>query len=71
MNGLLRPTVKLPKVKKMAYQVPVALAGRNFPANMIVLKGQDMDVILGINWLAQHKAILNPDLRTIGLSYNQ
>jgi hypothetical protein len=36
---------------------------------MIVLKGQDIDVILGMNWLAQHKAILNTDLRTIRLSY--
>jgi hypothetical protein len=38
---------------------------------MIVLKGQDIDVILGMNWLAQHKAILNTDLRTIRLSYGQ
>jgi hypothetical protein len=37
--------------------------------NMIILKGQDIDVILGMNWLAQHKAILNTDLRTIRLSY--
>jgi hypothetical protein len=29
---------------------------------MIVPKGQDKDVILGMNWLAQQKAILNPDL---------
>jgi hypothetical protein len=36
---------------------------------MIVLKGQDIDVILGMNWLAQHKAILNTNLRTIRLSY--
>jgi hypothetical protein len=36
---------------------------------MIVLRGQDIDVILGMNWLAQHKAILNTDLRTIRLSY--
>jgi hypothetical protein len=36
---------------------------------MIVLKGQDIDVILGMNWLAQHKAILNTDLRTIKLSH--
>ena len=55
----------------MAYQVPVTLAGRDFPTNMIVPKGQDKDVILGMNWLAQQKAILNPDLRTIRLSYNQ
>jgi hypothetical protein len=31
---------------------------------MIVIKGQDMDVILGMNWLAQYKAIINTDLRT-------
>jgi hypothetical protein len=36
---------------------------------MIVLKGQDIDVILGMNWLAQHKAIINTDLRTIKLGY--
>jgi hypothetical protein len=36
---------------------------------MIVLKGQDIDIILGMNWLAQHKAIINTDLRTIKLSY--
>jgi hypothetical protein len=38
---------------------------------MIVLKGQDIDVILGMNWLAQHKAILNTDMRTIRLRYGQ
>jgi hypothetical protein len=36
---------------------------------MIVLKDQDIDVILGMNWLAQHKAIINTDLRTIKLSH--
>jgi hypothetical protein len=57
--------------KEVAFQVPVTLAERDFPTNMIVLKGQDIDVILGMNWLAQHKAILNADLRTIRLSYGQ
>jgi hypothetical protein len=55
--------------KEVAFNVPVTLAERNFPTNMIVLKGQDIDVILGMNWLAQHKTILNTDLRTIRLSY--
>jgi hypothetical protein len=49
--------------------VPVTLAERDFPTNMIVLKGQGIDVILGMNWFAQHKAILNSDLRTIKLSH--
>jgi hypothetical protein len=55
----------------VAYQVPVTLAKRDFPTNMIILKGQDIDVILGMNWLAQHKAILNTELRTIKLNYGQ
>jgi hypothetical protein len=55
--------------KEVAFHVPVTLAEWDFPTNMIVLKGQDIDIILGMNWLAQHKAILNTDLRTIRLSY--
>jgi hypothetical protein len=38
---------------------------------MIVIKGQDIDVILGMNWLAQNKAIINADQRTIQLSHGQ
>jgi hypothetical protein len=38
--------------KEVAFHIPVMLAGREFPTNMIVLKGQDIDVILGMNWLA-------------------
>jgi hypothetical protein len=57
--------------KEMAFHVPVTLAERDYPTNMIVLKGQNIYVILGMNWLAQHKAILNTDLRTIRLSYGQ
>jgi hypothetical protein len=57
--------------KEVAFHVLVTLAERDFPTNMIVLKGQDIDVILGMNWLSQHKAILNTDLRTIRLSYGQ
>jgi hypothetical protein len=38
---------------------------------MIVIKGQDVHVILGMNWLAQNKAIINADQRTIQLSHGQ
>ena len=55
--------------KEVAFHIPVTLAGWEFPTNMIVLKGQDIDVILGMNWLAQHKAIINTDLRTIKFSH--
>jgi hypothetical protein len=55
--------------KEVVFHVPVTLAEREFPTNMIVLIGQDIDVILGMNWLAQHKAIINTELRTIRLSH--
>jgi hypothetical protein len=57
--------------REVAYQVPITLARRDFPTSMIVLKGQDIDVILGMNWLAKHKATLNTDQRNIRLSHNQ
>jgi hypothetical protein len=49
----------------------VNLVGNDFPTNMIVIKGQDVDVILGMNWLAQNKAIINVNQRTIQLSHGQ
>jgi hypothetical protein len=38
--------------KEVAFHIQVMLAGQEFPTNMIVLRGQDIDVILGMNWLA-------------------
>jgi hypothetical protein len=55
--------------KEVVFQVPVTLAGREFPTSMIFIKGQDINVILEMNWLAQNKAIINADQRTIKLSY--
>jgi hypothetical protein len=55
--------------KEVVFHVPITLAGREFPTNMIVIKGQNIDVILGMNWLAQNKANINAEQRTIQLSY--
>jgi hypothetical protein len=49
----------------------VNLAAYEFPTNMIVIKGQDVDVILGMNWLGKNKAIINADQRTIQLSHGR
>jgi hypothetical protein len=57
--------------KEVVFHVPVNLAGYDFPTNMIVTKEQDVDVILGMNWLAQNKAIINADQRIIQLSHGQ
>jgi hypothetical protein len=38
--------------------VPIELAGHDYPTNMILLKGQDIDEILGMNWLANMRLLL-------------
>ena len=50
------------------YQVPINLGGHIFPTTMIILKDQDIDVILGMNWMHQHKAVVDTLNRTIRLS---
>jgi hypothetical protein len=57
--------------KEVVFHVPVTLAGYDFPTNMIVIKGQDVDVILVMNWLAQNKAIINANQWTVQLSHGQ
>ena len=50
------------------YQVPINLGGHIFPTTMIILKDQDIDVILGMNWMYQHKAVVDTLNRTIRVS---
>ena len=51
--------------KEMVYQIPIKFGGHSFPTNMIVLKDQDIDVILGMNWMAQRGVVLDILHRTI------
>jgi hypothetical protein len=41
--------------------------GIEFPANLIVMSTQGIDVILGINWLGKYRAVISCDKRTIKL----
>ena len=54
--------------KEVVYQIPIELVGHTFPTNLIVLKGQDIDVILGMNWLYQWGAIIDTLHRAIQLN---
>ena len=54
--------------KEMVYQVPINLGGHIFPTTMIILKDQDIDVILGMNWMYQHKVVIYALNRTIRVS---
>jgi hypothetical protein len=51
--------------KEVVFHVPMNLARYDFTTNMIVIKGPDVDVILGMNWLAQNKAVSNANQRIV------
>ena len=45
--------------------VPIDLVGYTFSTDLIILKGQDIDVILGMNWLCQQGAVIDALKKTI------
>jgi hypothetical protein len=55
------------RVDSVCLNVSVEIRGIDFPANLIVMGTQGIDVILGINWLAKYRAVINCDKRTIKL----
>jgi hypothetical protein len=49
-------------------KVSLDLAGRIFETDLIVLSGQEIDVILGMSWMKWHKAILDISVRLVQLN---
>jgi hypothetical protein len=47
--------------------VSVEIRGIAFPANLIVMGTQGIDLILGMNWLDKYQAVISCDKRTIKL----
>jgi hypothetical protein len=54
--------------KEMVREVPIELGGHMFPTSMIILQNQDIDVILGMNWMYRRGAIIDALHRTIRLN---
>jgi predicted aspartyl protease len=44
---------------QIARKAPLELARRVFSTDLIILKGQGLDVILGMSWLKLHRAVLD------------
>jgi hypothetical protein len=44
---------------QMAHRIPLELAGRVFSTTLIILEGQGIDVILGMNWMKMHYVVLD------------
>jgi hypothetical protein len=44
---------------RMVCKIRLELVGQVFPTNLIILEGQGIDVILGMNWMKMHKVVLD------------
>jgi hypothetical protein len=44
---------------QMAHKISLELVGRVFSATLIILEGQGIDVILGMNWMKMHWVVLD------------
>jgi hypothetical protein len=55
------------RADSVCLNVSVEIRGIEFPANLIVMSTQGIDVILGINWLDKYRADISCDKRTIKL----
>jgi hypothetical protein len=52
---------------RMAQKVPLELSGRVFNTNLIILSGQGIDVVLGMNCMKMHRAILDVAAKLVHL----
>jgi hypothetical protein len=55
------------RADSVCLNVSVEIRGIEFPANLIVMGTQGIDVILGMNWLDKYQAIISCDKRIIKL----
>jgi hypothetical protein len=52
----------------IAQKVPLELSGKVFSTNLIILSGQEIDVILGMSWMKMHKVVLDIAVRLVHLN---
>jgi hypothetical protein len=51
----------------IVHKAPLELAGRVFSTDLIILKGQGLDIILGMSWMKLHRAVLDITGRLVHL----
>jgi hypothetical protein len=52
----------------MVHKIPLELAGRVFPTTLLILEGQGIDVILGMNWMKMHQVVFDIFARLVHLN---
>jgi hypothetical protein len=55
--------------KQLVINARINLKGKVYKTHLIVLDGHNIDVILGISWLRDHKALLDTTSRTVQLDF--
>jgi hypothetical protein len=53
---------------QMVHKIPLKLVGRVFPTTLVILEGQGIDVILRMNWMKMHQAVLDISARLVHLN---
>jgi hypothetical protein len=52
---------------QMTHKIPLELVGRVFSTTLIILEGQGIDAILGMNWMKMHRVVLDIFARLVHL----
>ena len=47
--------------------VPIKISEQDYTANLVILPGLGIDVILGMNWMMNHSVLIDTSTRTIML----
>jgi hypothetical protein len=53
--------------RQVVLSIPLSFTGRVYKTSLIVLDGQRIDVILGMSWMKEHKALFDTAARTVQL----
>jgi hypothetical protein len=53
--------------RQVVVNPPLNLGGRVYTTSLIVLDGQGIDVILGMNWMKRHRTLLDTAARIVHL----
>jgi hypothetical protein len=54
-------------MNQLVRDVHIAIEGRNYSANLVILPGLGIDVILGMNWMSKHGVLIDTSTRVVML----
>jgi hypothetical protein len=65
---VIRSPGGLISTNQMVWSVPLKLGEHSYYTDLIILRDQDIDVIVGMNWMVYHNAVLRISPRTLELN---